>query len=178
MGDDQQKTEKEVLPWFEKMKTLVKDWLVSDEDEGLENVIGKILRSAGKTLSTAESCTGGYIAHLITSVPGSSDYFQGSVVSYSNEMKENILGVPRKTIESFGAVSEETVREMAMGAIKKMHSDFALATSGIMGPAGGSEEKPVGTVWIAVSNGKRTDAKQFNFRFDRERNIIMTRLPH
>ncbi|HSU27100.1 MAG TPA: nicotinamide-nucleotide amidohydrolase family protein [Chitinophagaceae bacterium] len=175
-GNDPQETEKDVLPWFEKMQVIIKEWLVSNEDEGLENVIGKILRSAGKTLSTAESCTGGYIAHLITSVPGSSDYFKGSVVSYSNEMKENILGISPATIMTMGAVSEETVRQMALGAIHKMNSDFSLATSGIMGPGGGTADKPVGTVWIAVSNGKKTDAKQFNFRFDRQRNIIMTAL--
>ncbi len=175
-GKDSQELEKEMLPWFVKMQGIIKEWLVSDEDEGLENVIGKILRAAGKTLSTAESCTGGYIAHLVTSVPGSSDYYKGTVVCYSNEIKENILGVSHDTILSAGAVSEETVKQMAGGAIKKLKTDFALATSGIMGPGGGSVEKPVGTVWIAVSNGEKTEAKQFNFRFDRQRNIIMTTL--
>ena len=110
-------------------------------------------------MGTAESCTGGYIAHLITSVPGSSAYYKGSVVSYANEVKENILGVQHETLEH-GAVSEETVKEMVKGAIEKLNVDYAVATSGIMGPDGGTEEKPVGTVWIAAGNKEKiVDAK-------------------
>lgn len=173
-GPDKKQVEEELQPWFEKLKILVKEFLVTDLDEGLESVIGKILKTTNKTMATAESCTGGYIAHLITSVPGSSIYYKGSIVSYANEAKENILGVKHKTLISAGAVSEETVKEMVSGALKKMNVDYAVATSGIMGPDGGTDEKPVGTVWIAVGNKNKTEAKQFNFRFDRSRNINMT----
>jgi nicotinamide-nucleotide amidase len=175
-GDNKDDVEKELTPYFEKLKEFVKDFLVADEDEGLELVIGKILKARGKTLATAESCTGGYIAHLITSVPGSSDYYKGSVVSYANEVKKNILGVKEETLKAFGAVSEETVLQMLNGVIDKLNVDYAIATSGIMGPDGGSAEKPVGTVWIAVGNKEKSEARKFNFRFDRERNIIQTSL--
>ena len=125
-------------------------------------------------MATAESCTGGYIAHLITSVAGSSAYYKGSVVSYANEVKENILGVQHDTLTSVGAVSKETVKQMVKGAIEKLNVDYALATSGIMGPDGGSAEKPVGTVWIAAGSKDNIKAKEFHFRFDRERNIRQT----
>jgi PncC family amidohydrolase len=166
--------ENELAPWFDQLQALVKEYLVSNEDEGLESVIGKILKAKGKTMATAESCTGGYIAHLITSIPGSSEYYKGSVVSYSNEVKENVLGVMHETLETVGAVSEETVREMVKGTLKILKSDYAVATSGIMGPDGGSEEKPVGTVWIAVANYQQTETMKLNLRFDRERNISVT----
>lgn len=173
-GDDKETVEKELLPYFEKMQELVKEFLVSNEDEGLEKVIGKVLKAKGKTMATAESCTGGYIAHLITSIAGSSAYYKGSVVSYANEIKENILGVQHDTLMSVGAVSEETVKQMVAGAIKKLNVDFALATSGIMGPDGGTPEKPVGTVWVAAGNKEKIETLQLNLRFDRERNISMT----
>ncbi|MBK8141527.1 MAG: CinA family nicotinamide mononucleotide deamidase-related protein [Chitinophagaceae bacterium] len=173
-GDKKEEVEKELMPYFEKLLELVKDFLVTNEDEGLEIVIGKILKAKGKTLGTAESCTGGFIAHLITSVSGSSAYYKGSVVSYANEIKENILGVKKETLLSVGAVSEETVKEMVKGAISKLNVDFALATSGIMGPDGGTDEKPVGTVWIAAGNKEKVDTLKLNLRFDRQRNIGMT----
>ena len=125
-------------------------------------------------MATAESCTGGYIAHLITSVPGSSAYYKGSVISYANEAKEEILGVKHSTLESAGAVSEETVKQMIKGALEKLHVDFAVATSGIMGPDGGTADKPVGMVWIAAGNNEKIIAKEYHFRFDRERNIKQT----
>ncbi|HEY6503562.1 MAG TPA: CinA family nicotinamide mononucleotide deamidase-related protein [Chitinophagaceae bacterium] len=174
MGDDKQSLEKELNDQFEQLKALVKDHLVTDTDEGLETVVGKILKAKGKTMGTAESCTGGYIAHLITSVAGSSAYFNGSVVSYANEVKENVLGVQHETLRSAGAVSEETVKQMVSGAIERLKADYVVATSGIMGPDGGTAEKPVGMVWIAAGNKDKTVAKQFNFRFDRERNIRQT----
>lgn len=175
-GNNKNELEKNLLPYFEKLKELVKDFMVADEDTGLEIVIGKILKTQGKTLATAESCTGGYIAHLITSVPGSSEYYKGSVISYANETKENVLGVKHETLTTAGAVSEETVLQMLKGVIQKMNVDYAIATSGIMGPDGGSEEKPVGTVWIAAGNKEKHEARKFSFRFDRERNIIQTSL--
>jgi PncC family amidohydrolase len=173
-GGNKEALEKELNNQFEQLKVLVKEWLVTDTDDGLEVVIGRILKEKGKTMATAESCTGGYIAHLITSVAGSSAYYKGSVVSYANEAKENILGVQHKTLESDGAVSEETVRQMAKGAIEKLHVDYAVATSGIMGPDGGTAEKPVGMVWIAAAGKNNIIAKEFHFRFDRERNIRQT----
>jgi nicotinamide-nucleotide amidase len=173
-GPDKNKVEAELLPYFNQLKELVKDVMVADEDEGLEITIGKILKAKNKTMATAESCTGGYIAHLITSVPGSSAYFKGSVVSYSNEVKENILNVSAETLKTSGAVSEETVTQMLKGIINKLNVDFAVATSGIMGPDGGTAEKPVGTVWIAAGNKEKVEAHKLFFRFDRERNIEMT----
>jgi nicotinamide-nucleotide amidase len=166
--------EKELTPYFEQLQVLVKQWLVTNEDEGLEIVIGKILKAKGKTMGTAESCTGGHIASLITSIAGSSAYYKGSVVSYANDVKEHILGVQHDTLVSNGAVSEETVTEMVRGAIKELNVDFALATSGIMGPDGGSEEKPVGTVWIGAGNKEKVETVRLNLRFDRQRNIAMT----
>jgi len=145
-----------------------------DEDIPMHEVVGKILKIAGKTVATAESCTGGYIAHLITLVPGSSTYFMGSVISYDNSIKKNVLDVKQSTLENAGAVSEETVIEMARGILKIMHTDYAIAVSGIMGPDGGYAEKPVGTVWIAVGNNKRIETKKLHFRFDRKRNIELT----
>lgn len=173
-GTNKEEVEKEINPFFEELQVLVKEWLVTNEDEGLEVVIGKILKERGKTMGTAESCTGGYIAHLITSIPGSSVYFKGSVVSYANEVKENMLGVRHDTLVTNGAVSKEAVTEMVNGAIQNLNVDYALATSGIMGPDGGSEEKPVGTVWVAVADKDKTETLKLNLRFDRQRNIALT----
>ena len=173
-GNNKEEVEKELQPLFEKMMSIVKEYLVSDEDEGLEKVIGKILKAKGKTMGTAESCTGGYIAHLITAIPGSSVYYNGSVVSYSYDAKENILGVKKATLEKTGAVSEETVTEMAKGAIITLNVDYIVAVSGIMGPDGGTDDKPVGTVWIAVANKDKVETTVLHLRFDRQRNIEMT----
>lgn len=174
VGNTKEAVENELLSYFEKLQELVKEYLVSNEDEELETVTGKILKAKGKTMGTAESCTGGYIAHLITSIPGSSTYYKGTVVSYANEIKENILGVKKETLKTVGAVSEETVKEMVAGTLNMLNVDYAVATSGIMGPDGGSQEKPVGTVWIAVGNREKTETMKLNLRFDRQRNISMT----
>ena len=120
-------------------------------DMKVEEELGSVLRAKKMTLSTAESCTGGSIAALVTSVPGSSDYFKGGIVAYSNEVKENMLHVSAETLEKYGAVSRETVMEMAEGAMNALKTDCAVATSGIAGPGGGTPDKPVGTVWIAVA---------------------------
>jgi len=173
-GFNKEVVEKELEPYFEQLQILVKEWLVTNADEGLEIVVGKILKAKGKTMGTAESCTGGYIAHLITSIAGSSAYYKGSIVSYANDVKENILNVKHDTLTENGAVSEETVREMVKGAIEKLDIDYALAVSGIMGPDGGTEEKPVGTVWIAAGNSEKIETLKLNLRFDRQRNIAMT----
>lgn len=173
-GNSKAEVETELQPYFEKLQELVNEYLVTNEDEGLEIVVGKILKEKNKTMGTAESCTGGYIAHLITSVAGSSAYYKGSVVSYDNTVKENLLGVQHETLMSAGAVSKETVIQMANGAVQTLKVDYALATSGIMGPGGGSEDKPVGTVWIAVASKEKTETLKLNLRFDRQRNIAMT----
>jgi nicotinamide-nucleotide amidase len=173
-GNSKAEVETEIQPYFEKLQDLVKEYLVTNEDEGLEIVVGKILKAKNKTMGTAESCTGGYIAHLITSVAGSSAYYKGSVVSYDNTVKENLLGVQHETLMSAGAVSKETVIQMANGAVQTLKVDYAVATSGIMGPDGGSEDKPVGTVWIAVASKEKTETLKLNLRFDRQRNIAMT----
>lgn len=141
------------------------------EEDSIEKQFGNVFRRKQWTVATAESCTGGYIAHLITSVAGSSDYFKGSVVSYANEIKEGVLGVSGEDIRRYGAVSEEVVRQMAEGARRLMNTDCAVATSGVAGPAGGTKEKPVGTVWIAVATPAGTKAQKFVFSFTRERNI-------
>ncbi|MET0394081.1 MAG: CinA family nicotinamide mononucleotide deamidase-related protein [Chitinophagaceae bacterium] len=172
-GADKAATEQELLPYFDQLQALVADYLVTNEDEGLEIVIGKVLLAKGKTMGTAESCTGGYIAHLLTSIAGSSAYYKGSIISYANETKENLLGVSPATLASMGAVSKETVEQMVKGALEKLNVDYVLATSGIMGPGGGSEAKPVGTVWIAAGNREKTVTHKLNLRFDRSRNISL-----
>jgi nicotinamide-nucleotide amidase len=171
---DKTKVENELDQQFVKLKQLVKEYMVVDEDISMEVVIGRLLKERGKTVATAESCTGGYIAHLITSVPGSSAYFIGSVVSYDNSIKKNFLGVQEDTLQTVGAVSEETVVQMLKGALKIMQTDYAIAVSGIMGPDGGVPDKPVGTVWIAVGNDQSVETKNIHFRFDRKRNIELT----
>ena len=165
------------LEYFKtKIVSRIADHVYSEESETLEEAIGKRLLAAGATLSTAESCTGGYIAQMITSVAGSSAYFNGSIVSYSNAVKINNLGVDPAYFETVGAVSEEVVREMAAGARKRMGTDYAISTSGIAGPDGGSDEKPVGTVWIAVAGPNRTVAECFLFGKSRSRNIRVSAL--
>jgi nicotinamide-nucleotide amidase len=159
---------------FAQLKVLVKQWMVVDEDLSLSVVVGRLLKQQGKTMGTAESCTGGYIAHLITAVAGSSAYYKGSVVAYAYETKEQVLKVNPETLAEKGAVSEETVRQMVQGALLTLNTDYVLATSGIMGPDGGTPEKPVGTVWVAVGNRERIETQLFNFRFGRQRNIEMT----
>ncbi len=159
---------------FDLFKEKVKDYLVTDEDLPLEIVVGQQLRAKGKTLATAESCTGGYIAHLLTSIPGASAYYKGSVVSYDNSIKTNVLNVPKSILQAVGAVSEETVKIMAESVLKIMDTDYAIAVSGIMGPDGGTIEKPVGMVWIAVAKKGETVTKCFNFRHTRERNVQLT----
>jgi nicotinamide-nucleotide amidase len=160
--------EKEIL----KLQQIIPEHIFGYNNETMAEVIGRTLKQNGKTLGVAESCTGGYISHLITSVPGCSAFFKGSVTAYSNEIKEKILGVKSKTIIEFGAVSEEVAREMAIGARQVLNADFAVATTGIAGPDGGSEEKPVGTVWIAVATESKVIAQKFVFGDNRERNIL------
>ena len=173
-GADAVTVENDLNKQFTQLKQQVKEFLVVDEDISINEMTGRLLKQNNKTVSTAESCTGGYIAHLITSIAGSSAYFKGGVVSYDNSIKKNVLHVKEATLQTVGAVSEETVVEMAKGVLEVMQTDYAIAVSGIMGPDGGSEEKPVGTVWIAVGNSGRIETKKLQFRFDRQRNIELT----
>lgn len=172
--NDKEVLNKVINQQFDTLKLLVEDVMVTDEDLPLEVVVGNLLKQKNKTLSTAESCTGGYIAHLITSIAGSSAYYAGSVVSYSYNAKENILNVDRNLLEKFGAVSEETVTVMAKNILTKMNTDYAIAVSGIMGPDGGTTDKPVGSVWVAVASNEKIVTKLFKFRFDRIKNIQLT----
>ena len=173
-GEDEAKLTKEIDGYFSELVDKVRPWLVAEDDAGLEVVIGRILLEQKKTVGTAESCTGGYIAHLITSIAGSSAYYNGSIISYSNQVKGDLLGVSTATLSQEGAVSEQTVREMVKGALEQLKTDYVVAVSGIMGPGGGSAEKPVGTVWIAAGNATRVETLQLHLRFDRQRNIAMT----
>lgn len=159
---------------FALLQTYITDVMVVNEDITMQALVGKLLKAQNKTMATAESCTGGYIAHLITAMPGASSWYTGSVISYSNKIKETLLGVTPETFTTTGAVSEETVEQMLGGVLQIMQTDYAIAVSGIMGPDGGTPEKPVGTVWVAVGNKKRTVTQKFQFRYDRARNIEMT----
>ncbi len=173
-GNDKEKTESEIEMLFQQLQEEVKDFLVTNEDAPMEKVVGQMLLSKNETISTAESCTGGYISQLLTSIPGSSAYFDGSMVTYSYNAKENLLGVKNETLINFGAVSEEVVKEMLTGLLEKMQTNYGIAVSGIMGPGGGTPEKPVGSVWIAVGNRDKIVTKLHHFRFDRQKNIQLT----
>ncbi len=173
-SDDAAAITKEVQTQFDRLIKLLPDVLVTDKDEPMEKVVGRLLLDRKKTMATAESCTGGYIAHRITAHSGSSEYFKGSVVSYANEVKETLLAVPQKYFTTVGAVSEEVVTGMVKGVLKEIKADYAIAVSGIMGPGGSTPEKPVGMVWVAVGNKEKIVTQLFNFRFDRMRNIEIT----
>ena len=149
----------------------IEEHIYGFENDLLEQKIGELLLEKNLTIGTAESCTGGYLAHLITSIPGSSAYFKGSVIAYSNEIKQHFLGVKEETLTSFGAVSEQTVSEMVAGALKHLNVDIAIAISGVAGPTGGTPEKPVGTVVIGIGNQEKTIVKKLSFTNHRDRNI-------
>lgn len=153
------------------LKARFADIIYGYDTETLESAVGKMLRERGLKLATAESCTGGYMAHRITSVAGSSDYFVGSVIAYANEVKMQVLGVKAETLDTHGAVSEQTVIEMAEGAVKVLSANIAISISGIAGPGGGSDTKPVGLAWIAVSNGQVTKTFSIRAGKDRDKNI-------
>ncbi|MBI1223165.1 MAG: competence/damage-inducible protein A [Bacteroidetes bacterium] len=170
-GSNSDQLDKELEDIVELVKKEIGIFLAADSDGSLQEIIGKRLIELNASVSTAESCTGGYIAHLITSISGSSRYFQGSIVSYANEVKESTLGVSAHHLEKFGAVSEEVVTEMAEGVRNKIGTTYSMATSGIAGPDGGTEEKPVGTVWIAVSGPNGTLAKCHHLHGGREQII-------
>ncbi len=159
-GSDKSNLSKEIDEEFAKIFPLIGEYIFSTDNEDLEAAIGSMLIERKATVATAESCTGGYLAHLFTSIPGSSAYFKGSVVSYANETKINVLGVKETTLQQYGAVSEQTVTEMAEGVRNLLKTDYAIATSGIAGPDGGTPDKPVGTIWLAVASATGTYAVQ------------------
>ena len=172
VGADPTLIKEETARQIEKLKVLIPKNIFGYNNDTLAGVTGQLLVEANATLGVAESCTGGYIAHLITSNPGSSAYFKGSVVSYANEIKSSVLGVKAETLAAYGAVSKEVAIEMVIGTKNVLQTDYAIATTGIAGPDGGSAEKPVGTVWIAVAGKHNILAECYNFANNRERNII------
>lgn len=159
---------------FNQLKNNVLDYLVTDKDDPMEVVVGKLLTNRQQTVATAESCTGGYIAHLLSKHAGSSVFFKGSIIAYANIIKEQLLNVPHETLMTVGAVSQDTVTQMVQAVLTTMNTDYAIAVSGIMGPGGATDEKAVGLVWIAVASKDRCIVKDFQFRFDRDRNIELT----
>jgi nicotinamide-nucleotide amidase len=171
LGNNIEKLNEEIEIEVIKLKTLIEEFIFSTQNEDLEQAIGTMLLNTKTTLSLAESCTGGHLSHIITAIAGSSAYYMGGVVSYSNEAKMNVLKVKQETLTNFGAVSEQTVCEMAEGVRKIMNSTYAIATSGIAGPGGGTPDKPVGTVWIAVTDGEKTVARKLTIGNQRVVNI-------
>ncbi|MCB0650661.1 MAG: competence/damage-inducible protein A [Saprospiraceae bacterium] len=167
-GEDVQKAIDEEAA---KIVEMLSEFVYGYENQTLQEVVLECCRAKGLKLSTAESCTGGYVSHLLTTIPGSSDAFEGGVVSYSNALKMNLLNVNPETLEQHGAVSEETVIEMAKGARESLGTDIAVSISGIAGPGGGTPEKPVGTVWICVSNENHIFTRKLELTKDRVKNI-------
>lgn len=164
-------TESYINAKVEELKRIVPENIIAYEDIKLEELVGKLLKDWHCTVATAESCTGGKVASLITSVSGSSEYYKGSVVSYCNEVKADVLGVSRADLEKYGAVSSTVAEQMASGVRRLLKTDYAVATTGIAGPTGGSDEKPVGTVWIAVATPTKVVSRKYVFGKDRSINI-------
>jgi len=157
---------------IERLKQLIPEHIFGYDNETLAEVTGRLLLEKEQKLSVAESCTGGYISHLLTLIAGSSAFYKGGITAYSNELKENLLNVSPAILKEHGAVSEPVVRQMAEGVRKALGTGYSVATSGIAGPGGGTDEKPIGTVWIAVSGPQKTIAEKYIFGDNRERNII------
>lgn len=172
-GEDKTSLQRELDSFTETLKPLAGDYIYGYGEESLEEVIGKLLRSHKLTLSIAESCTGGYLSHLVTSIPGSSDYFMGSMIPYAYDIKMRQLGVLPEVLEKNGAVSEPTIIEMANIVRAKFNTDIGVATSGIAGPGGATPDKPVGLVWIAYSDKHHTVTKKLLLSKDRMINIRM-----
>lgn len=173
-GNTSQAISHESDHYFAVLRETLRDIAIIEDDLTFEEWVGKLLKSSGLTISTAESCTGGLIAHKITSVAGSSAYFKGTVVSYANEVKKNILQVPQGVLETYGAVSEETVKYMIKGVLNLLNTDVAIAVSGIMGPDGGTPDKPVGTVWVAAGAKGNIKTRLYHLRYSRSRNMEIT----
>lgn len=170
-GTDQEKLKRALDQQSAELRKYINEYIYGEDGISLQERIGQLLTEQHQTLSLAESCTGGYLAHLITTVPGSSNYFISGLVAYHNQVKMDLLGVKKQTLERVGAVSEETVKEMASGVRNRFYTDFGVATSGISGPGGGTPEKPVGTVWIAVADGHSCVAQRYSIPKNRINNI-------
>ena len=166
--------EEEIRSLFTELEQRLPQYVFGYDEMSLSEIVGKLLKENGLTLGTVESCTGGLLAGNIVSVPGASDYFMGSLLTYSNHLKMQLAGVSEASLMEFGAVSQEVVEEMALGGQEKLGLDLCISTSGVAGPTGGTEEKPVGTVWIAIALKNKVVSKRFYFGNDRERNIQMT----
>ena len=166
-GDNKAILQEQIETQLATLKLLISDYIYGYDDENFASVIGTLLRDKNATLATAESCTGGELGHQITEISGASDYYLGGVITYSNHLKEQLLGVSADTLANYGAVSSETAQEMASGCRKLLSADFAIATTGIAGPTGGTEEKPLGTVWIAIASKDGVVSQKYVFRTTR-----------
>lgn len=176
VGEHRDELKADVQKLIDALMPLAGSYIYGYDDTTLEEAVGQLLKSQGKTIALAESCSGGYVQHKITTIAGSSEYFQGGVVPYHNNHKINVLGVKPETLDTHGAVSEECVREMAEGVRTLFKADFGASSSGVAGPGGGSEEKPVGTVWIAFADGKETITKKLQLTQNRLLNIELTQI--
>jgi len=170
-GNDMSKLEKEIEFQVKKLYKIIPEYIYGEDEEQLEETVGRLLKEKGYSLCTAESCTGGRIAQMITSIPGSSAYYKGSIIAYDNNVKTDLLNVKKSTIEKFGAVSRETAEEMAQRTLELFRCNYALATTGIAGPEGGTPQKPVGIVWITVATSDKITSEKFQFTNDRVTNI-------
>ena len=173
-GENEKHLQSLINQEVDKLYEIVGKYIYGTDETNLPAKIGELLKDKGLTIAVAESCTGGYIAHLFTSNAGSSEYYRGGINPYHNDLKINILGVKKETIEQHGAVSEETVIEMAERVRELFGADIGISTSGIAGPGGATKEKPVGTTWVALADGENTQTKLYHFQFDRESNIEIT----
>jgi len=176
IGKDKASSEEKLNYYVSELIKLIPDQIYGYGNASMEGVVGELLKENNRTLSTAESCTGGNVSKMLTSISGSSSFFNGSVVSYSNQSKSELLDVNEQNIEKYGAVSQQVVEQMAANVRLKFNSDFGISTSGIAGPSGGTTEKPVGTVWIAVANKDKVVSKKLNLGYNRERNIHVSSL--
>ncbi len=174
IGESEEELVEEVHSIVSRIESRISKYVFGSNEDTLESKLGEILKTRGEKITCVESCTGGSISKLITSVPGSSSYFEGTIVSYSNRIKNEILGVKNESLEKFGAVSEVVVREMVKGGLEVMNSDYAIAVSGIAGPGGGSKEKPVGTIYIGVGDKDEIKVKKLQLTKNREKNIEFT----
>ena len=171
IGLDKLILERKLKETIDELKALIPDQIYGYGNATMEGVVGKLLKERNLTIATAESCTGGSVAKMLTSISGSSSYFNGAIVSYNNQSKVDLLNVDFKDIDDHGAVSQQVVEQMAEGVRNKFHTDYGISTSGIAGPSGGTKEKPVGTVWIAVASKNRIVSKKIKLGYNRERNM-------
>ena len=176
LGKNQKTINLKLEEHIQYLQKIIPNQIYGYEDDTMEGVVGQLLSEKNETVATAESCTGGAVAKMITSVSGSSAYFEGSIISYSNQIKINQLQVEEKTLSEYGAVSQQVVELMAIGVRRNLNTQYGLATSGIAGPTGGTPEKPVGTIWIATAGPNGVKSKKLNLGYSRERNIHVTSL--